>query len=375
MPAHLERKPLLICVYQDKDIHSRITGLSRHEFQIVSLQTKAQLDKWLNRQENEDLAAISVIVGDLSNPNAKDLMQSQIFIDKVKITINSDYSQDLLMHLVNKVHIQHALLSDCDDKELVDVLSKGLIHYNYQKRLLNVIDDLKHQQVKDGIIDAESRLYNKVLLDQHLKRDMAKSIRNYQDWIKGKRTQLLVDSDFIFFSMTFDRWEDVEHQGAILMQISGLLNRVFRELDSFVRMDDNLFLIVARFSHRFEAHKLAERLRKNINSFEFELADGSSFKVTASIGFACFPFDITKPEQLTWQQVVAITQRCMYASQQTEHNQWIGLHVNSSMKTNTLYERMLNDPQQLVEDRELQLLSSMPPKIKIDWGTWLQQAM
>jgi diguanylate cyclase (GGDEF)-like protein len=375
MPTYLEKKPLLICIYQDKDIHTRITSLSRHEFQIVSLQTQAQLDKWLNRQENEDLAAISVVIGDLSNPHTIDLMKSQVFIDKVKITIHKAYSQELLMELVNKAHIQHALLTDGEDKEFVDVLSKGLIHYNYQKRLLNVIDDLKHQQVKEGIIDAESRLYNKVLLDQHLKRDMAKSIRNYQDWIKGKRTQLLVDSDFIFFSMTFDQWDNAEQQGAILMQIAGLLNRVFRELDSFVRMDDNLFLIVARFSHRFEAHKLAERLRKNINSFDFENSDGSCFKVTASIGFACFPFDITKPEQLTWQQVVMITQRCMFASQQTEHNQWIGLHVNSSMKTNTLYERMLNDPQQLVDDRELQLLSSMPPKVRIDWGTWLQQAI
>jgi diguanylate cyclase (GGDEF)-like protein len=115
----------------------------------------------------------------------------------------------------------------------------------------------------------------------------------------------------------------------VLVQFGARLRSVLRESDYLVRWGGEEFLAVARDTDRLRAEELAERMRAVIAATPFALDDGGEIAVTCSVGFACVPFELERPQARSWQQVVNLADLGLYAAKRSGRNAWVGVHTAS----------------------------------------------
>lgn len=133
---------------------------------------------------------------------------------------------------------------------------------------------------------------------------------------------LMVDIDH------FKRVNDEHGHAAgdlVLQQLRDILLATTRESDTTIRRGGEEFLIVARSIAPDDAAQFAERLRATVAAHVFELGEGRRQRITCSIGFACFPFYLDAPEQLTWEQVINLADMCLYAAKRGGRDAWMGI--------------------------------------------------
>ena len=115
------------------------------------------------------------------------------------------------------------------------------------------------------------------------------------------------------------------------------------------------------------APKLAERLRKAMEDYPFDIGDGNIISKTCSIGFACFPFHPSMPELIDWTQVIDIADGCLLAAKKSQRNAWVGISAHKHTETDRLYEEISEQPQQLIESGALMLKTSIANKNDVKW--------
>ena len=213
-----------------------------------------------------------------------------------------------------------------------------------------------------SLSDPLTGLSNRRYLQKVLPSDIAKVQREYDvkfSPMPARKTPL----DLTFFILDVDYFKSVNdtygHTAGdqLLVQLSELLTKNCREFDFVVRWGGEEFLIVNRFTDRNEAPLIAERIRKNIEEHCFNLIGSTSLKKTCSIGFACFPFLPEQPTALSWEQVIDIADRALYAAKRSGRNRSIGLAANANTTGDHLYQRICDDLTGLIENDELTVIS------------------
>ena len=95
---------------------------------------------------------------------------------------------------------------------------------------------------------------------------------------------------------------------------------------------------------------------------EYELPDGSTLKKTCSIGFASFPFLREQPATLSWEQVIDIADRALYAAKKSGRNRCVGIAANNNTIANTnkerLYLRISSNLATMIENNELTVIAT-----------------
>ena len=224
-----------------------------------------------------------------------------------------------------------------------------------------------------SLSDPLTGLHNRRFLSKSIGVDISLVDREYKDWSDANRgrTEDSIfwppprDNDLIFLLLDVDHFKTVNdtygHNAGdrVLEQLSRLLEEVLRDSDYLVRWGGEEFLIVARFCSRAEAPEMAERIRQSVASHAFDLGDGLSLHKTASVGFAIYPFYPQDPDVLSWEQVVNIADRALYAAKKAGRDCWVGFNSRLSdvASVNPLQE---NNLQQLIANRELEIQSSRP---------------
>ncbi|HEY1976361.1 MAG TPA: two-component regulator propeller domain-containing protein [Candidatus Baltobacteraceae bacterium] len=176
-------------------------------------------------------------------------------------------------------------------------------------------------------------LRNRRFLIQHVEADVAVSLRRYEDWLAGGAGAPAPQAaDLLFFIADIDHFKLVNdrfghHAGdMVLTQMRERFLEVFRESDFVVRWGGEEFLAVARGSRREDAPEIAERVREAIASRQFAVDDkGERIDMTASIGFAAFPFVRTAPRAVSWSQTIDVADRALYLAKEAGRNACIGL--------------------------------------------------
>ncbi|MFT7724307.1 MAG: diguanylate cyclase [Roseateles sp.] len=182
-----------------------------------------------------------------------------------------------------------------------------------------------------SVTDPLTGLHNRRFLAEHIEHDLAASQRRAQE-ARAAGGQPL-DTDNVFLLLDVDAFKRINDRhghaagDAVLVAFGARLRAVLRESDYLVRWGGEEFLAVARDTDRERAAELAERMRAAIAATPFRLADGSQLAVTCSIGFACVPFDPERPQARSWQQVVNLADRGLYAAKRAGRNAWVGVHA------------------------------------------------
>jgi diguanylate cyclase (GGDEF)-like protein len=115
------------------------------------------------------------------------------------------------------------------------------------------------------------------------------------------------------------------HEGgdAVLVQVAGILQRVFRSADLIVRWGGDEFVVLCLNSDLATAAALAERVRSSIAKQLFRVSDGRVARTSCSIGFAPVPFIPGFAQLLDWEQSMNIADAALYEAKRMR-NSWVG---------------------------------------------------
>ncbi len=255
-------------------------------------------------------------------------------------------------------------------RSLASITAISMEHANVHQQVENKNKELKetHKALKKlSITDPLTGLKNRHFLLEQIESEVAKSLRDHQS-ISIADAQQSERYELLFFMLDLDHFKTVNdiygHSAGdrILIQIKYIIERVFRDSDLKIRWGGEEFLIVVRFAHRENAPVLAERLRVAIEKYPFDIGEGKTLHKTGSIGFACFPFLKSKPDLISWSQVVDIADHNLYAAKKTQRNAWVGTITNDRTKGDDLFCKLSEDPQTLVDSGMIELMSSMTEK-------------
>jgi diguanylate cyclase (GGDEF)-like protein len=169
--------------------------------------------------------------------------------------------------------------------------------------------------------------------------------------------------DLLFFLLDLDWFKQVNDRyghlagDEVLVSLCQLLVRVMRESDTIVRWGGEEFLLIARNASRAEAAVIAERMRVAVEEHEFRAGE-ATVRLTASIGFAAFPFLTSERTRFSWEEVVDVADVCMYAAKRAGRDCWVGVSARDCRNPESLVARMRHDIAEVVAGGELEVHSS-----------------
>ena len=102
---------------------------------------------------------------------------------------------------------------------------------------------------------------------------------------------------------------------SLLKEVGSLLKRMVREVDVVIRYGGDEYTIILLETDPETALKVAERIRKLIDSHQFLAADGYHLRLTASLGVSSYPDDTTGVNEL-----LSMADKAMYASKAAGKN-------------------------------------------------------
>ena len=188
---------------------------------------------------------------------------------------------------------------------------------------------LLHLKLRDlALRDPLTGLRNRRYLKEFLGKE---SFRLQRSWhpdsmAKGNPTRnlglIMLDLDH------FKRVNDTHGHGAgdeVLRQVAAVVRETIRKPDLAARWGGEEFVILALDVPRSLPLIAAERIRAAIEQHPFRIPSGEILHLTASLGYAHFPFLTELPDQLGWEQVVHLADGALYRAKLSGRNRAVGL--------------------------------------------------
>ncbi len=181
-----------------------------------------------------------------------------------------------------------------------------------------------------SLTDPLTGLRNRRFLDRQLPADAALTLRHYEA-LAGGHAEDAGEHDLLFFLIDIDHFKRINdahgHMAgdAVLEQMRGRLEQVFRATDYLVRWGGEEFLIVARGTPRRRAAELAERARHAVGAQAFTLDGGFRLTLSCSVGFSAFPLCPGMPGALDWHAAIDLADAALYEAKEVGRNAWVGL--------------------------------------------------
>ncbi|MGE5233203.1 MAG: two-component regulator propeller domain-containing protein [Acidobacteriota bacterium] len=175
-----------------------------------------------------------------------------------------------------------------------------------------------------SLTDPLTGLRNRRFLEQAIDADVAIAARAAAPGTSPAR-------DLVFLLLDLDHFKSVNDThghaagDAVLVELANLLRATFRASDHLVRWGGEEFLVVVRFVDREAGAELAEKLRATVSAHPFELPDGTRLARTVSIGWAAYPFLSAVTEAVSWEDVVDLADRALYAAKRSGRDAWVGI--------------------------------------------------
>ena len=105
---------------------------------------------------------------------------------------------------------------------------------------------------------------------------------------------------------------------------------------------------------------LSERIRKAVQEMSFKIAPDLVLNKTCSIGLVTVPFVSGDFKKISWQKCLNIADHAMYAAKKNGRNAWIAILAQQSEIDSNLYQRLMNEPDQLLKEEKIKCPSSFP---------------
>ncbi len=174
---------------------------------------------------------------------------------------------------------------------------------------LQEIEELKSKFEKLSTVDELTKLYNRRFFFERIREELNRVKR-----VSSSKLAIII-MDIDHFKHTNDTYG---HQAgdAVLRQLSDILKTAARESDILARYGGEEFVVACEIKERDEIGKVAERIRKSVESADFILPDNQKIKKTISLGAAIFD------ENSDVESVIADADLMLYKSKDTGRNRY-----------------------------------------------------
>jgi two-component system, cell cycle response regulator len=179
-----------------------------------------------------------------------------------------------------------------------------------------------------SVTDSLTGLKNRRYVLQTIAADAAAAARKHR--IATASGSLPSDGDLVFVLIDIDHFKAVNDQfghdagDQVLIQIADVLRGSCRAADTIARWGGEEFLVIFRFTNRETAAMSVERIRMAVEQRVFNIDGHRTLRRTCSIGFAPYPLIPERPEQVTWEEVIALADEALYSAKQSGRNSWAG---------------------------------------------------
>lgn len=135
----------------------------------------------------------------------------------------------------------------------------------------------------------------------------------------------------------------------ILEQLGILLTTLVRKGDYAARWGGEEFLLVFRPLPRGSVPRIGARLCEEIRAHVFELDDGSTHRLTASVGLVEHPLFPEAPHLLGWEQMVTLADRALYRAKSAGRDTWAAFRPRAGAQPPSSAPSFEGDPSWLVD--------------------------
>ncbi len=197
-----------------------------------------------------------------------------------------------------------------------------LQHYRLNRDLRRANGILREASLTDHLTGLRNRRYFSATIE----RDVSQALRSHADH-HDSHTR-----DLVFYLIDIDNFKDVNDRyghdvgDQVLIEMSRRLSSSIRHSDVLVRWGGEEFLVVSRYTDRNEAELLASRTLASVADTPF-LVGPSKDRLyrTCSIGWATFPWFLTDPRALTYEEVLTLADRALNQAKRQGKNRAIGM--------------------------------------------------
>jgi diguanylate cyclase (GGDEF)-like protein len=195
--------------------------------------------------------------------------------------------------------------------------------------------------------DPLTGLHNRRYLSRQIPADLAFYERDpaYQG---GTETMVLALLDVDHFKAINDTYGHAAGD-RILEQLGVLLTALVRKGDYAVRWGGEEFLLVFRPLPRGSVPRIGARLCEEIRNHAFELGDGSTHRLTASVGLVEHPLFPGTPNLLGWEQMVTLADRALYRAKSAGRDTWAAFRPRAGAQPPSSAPSFEGDPSWLVD--------------------------
>lgn len=144
-----------------------------------------------------------------------------------------------------------------------------------------------------------------------------------------------------------------------LTEVARRLERMVRGGDYVARWGGEEFLLVLRPMPAGQVPQLGDRLRNAVSGAPFNIGNGRSMNLTASIGLSEHPlFRHPSGEPLGWEAMVELADQALYHVKRHGRDGWAMFRPTPSTRIATLIADLHQDPAALLQAGELELAGS-----------------
>lgn len=206
------------------------------------------------------------------------------------------------------------------------------------KQLMEKNEELQsaYKKMEDASYsDPLTGLRNRRYLYHTMPRDLARVVRMFER--RSADEMSTTEGNIAFYLLDIDNFKSVNDQHGhangdlVLKTLANVLVESCRESDIVFRWGGEEFLIVCPYVTLQILDDIAERLRSSVENIHFELDNKQIIHRTASIGYACFPFDPRRPSAFTMEQTIDLADWCLYRVKKSGRNGWAGLQLKQAI--------------------------------------------
>jgi diguanylate cyclase (GGDEF)-like protein len=337
-----------------------------------------------------DPTTIQLIISDQRMPEMSGVEFLEKIVDRMPHTIRiilTGYSDtQVIIDSINKAKLYKFITKPFDPVELSLTVQRGveafqmrqelLIYSNNLEKLVEQrTNELQHKNVelsealesleKLSLIDQLTQLHNRHFLHKLMKQELLKLKRETHSDSAEESYFGLVLVDIDFFKQVNDT-HGHEAGDNVLIQFSRILQDTCRESDCIVRWGGEEFLVVVRGLTSNALQNLAERIRSNVESHNFELSNKLTISITCSLGTAYFPLTPDRADTLTWEQTLNIADLALYSAKNSGRNTWVSFYEGTAFINENFHKHATADLQLAIHNSLIEFNSSQKrEKVKL----------
>lgn len=218
---------------------------------------------------------------------------------------------------------------------------------------------LANERLKEiSFTDPLTCLHNRRYLAQQLPVDTSFYERdpNYRN---GNEAAVFALLDVDHFKTINDTWGHAAGD-LVLEQFGQLLNELKRSGDYVARWGGEEFLLILRPLPRGSLASIGQRLCESISAKVFDLGNGEVHQLTASIGLIESPLFPSRPNLLSWEQLVTLADHAMYQVKISGRNGWMACRPTPGAILPAADTTLTGDPHMLIDKGLIELYGSRP---------------